>query len=58
MKTTLMFFAIVGLLFAFYGQVEAKGKKKTYEQAKKECLAENPSMSDKKLRACIRKKRR
>ncbi len=58
MKNTLVIFAIIGLVFAMYGQSEAKSTKKSYEQAKKECLAENPNLSEKKLRACIRKKRR
>lgn len=35
-----------------------KGKKKTYEQAKKECLTNDKALSGKKLQECITKKRK
>src|ERR1700744_3527525 len=38
------------------GTAEAKTKKKT-DPAKKECLADNPSLKGKKLAACIKKKK-
>lgn len=48
----------LSLLFVLTGQAEARSKKKTYDEAKKECLAEDSSLSGKRLQACIKKKRR
>lgn len=36
---------------------EAKGTKKSYAEAKKECLQEDGQLRGKKLQTCIKKKR-
>jgi len=58
MKKVIAFLA--ASLFVLGSAVAApkRGKKMSYDDAKKECLAEKPSLSGKKLQSCIKKKRK
>jgi hypothetical protein len=58
MKKLIMFLTASLFVLGSAGAVPKKEKKKSYDQAKKECLVESPSLAGKKLQSCIKKKRK
>lgn len=58
MTKTLFAFAVLALAVSFSAPSEARSKKRDskYASAKKMCLEENPGMSGKELRKCIKDK--
>lgn len=53
MKSVLLL-ALLSLAFTLPHSAEAKSKKKSYNKAKKECLAKDPSLAGKDLQYCIK----
>ncbi|MBX2995815.1 MAG: hypothetical protein KF681_13375 [Bdellovibrionaceae bacterium] len=60
MTKTVFALAFLALAVGFSQPSEARSKKRDskYAEAKKVCLEENPGMSGKELRKCIKEKRK
>ena len=50
--------ALLTLGLSFTAHANKTKKKMDYKEAKKECLKEKPTLSDKALKKCIKKKRK
>lgn len=60
MNKSIFALAVLALAIGFAQPSEARSKKRDskYANAKKVCLEENPGMSGKELRKCIKEKRK